>query len=82
MNVYLNEWEKEIREIEIRKSGATDEEHRKSIENEYNMWKWTFPGPIAEKTQKTLKLQRVETIDGQIAELMKLKEELLASIGE
>ena len=55
MNDYLREWERECRQIEIEMEDASSDKERESIKNNYNMWKWTFPKALHDKTKKELK---------------------------
>lgn len=55
MNDYLGEWLKKCQQVEIELNNATSESEKTSIEKDYCMWKWTFPRPLAERTEEELK---------------------------
>ena len=66
MNDYLREWERECRQIEIEMEDASSDKERESIKNNYNMWKWTFPKALQDKTEKELKELRKAKIQEKI----------------
>lgn len=55
INSYLDEWEKECRQIEIELEAASSEEERASILHSYKMWKWNLPKTLTDRTEKNLK---------------------------
>jgi transcriptional regulator with XRE-family HTH domain len=71
MNGYIDEWEKECRQVEIELEAATSEEERASILHAYEMWKWNFPRDIADRTEKDLKALRRAKIEEQMKQLQK-----------
>ena len=71
MNGYIDEWEKECRQVEIELEAATSEEERASILHSYEMWKWNFPRDIADRTEKDLKALRRAKIEEQMKQLQK-----------
>lgn len=76
MNSYLDEWEKECRQVDVELKDASTEEERSGILHEYNMWKWTFPRAITNKTEKDLRELRKAKIEEQIRQLQKELSEL------
>ena len=71
MNSYLDEWEKECRQVNVELEDASTEEERSSILHQYDMWKWTFPRAITDKTEKDLRELRRAKIEEQIRQLQK-----------
>ena len=71
MNSYLDEWEKECRQGNVELEDASTEEERSSILHQYDMWKWTFPRAITDKTEKDLRELRRAKIEEQIRQLQK-----------
>lgn len=71
MNSYLDEWEKECRQVNVELEDASTEEERSSILHQYDMWKWTFPRAITDKTEKDLRELRRAKIEEQIRQLKK-----------
>lgn len=76
MNSYLDEWEKERRQVEIKLEAASTEEERTAILHKYDMWKWTFPRAITGRTEKDLRELRKSKIEEQIRQLQKELSEL------
>ena len=76
LNYYLKEWAKEKEHIEKLKSAARNREEIEEIENEYNIWKWTFPNPIINKSKKEMKQMRKKEIDETIKALNEYKKRL------
>ena len=71
MNSYLDEWEKECRQVNVELEDASTEEERSSILHQYDMWKWTFPRAITDKTEQDLRELRRAKIEEQIRQLQK-----------
>lgn len=71
MNGYLREWEKECRHIDAMLEAAATEEERQEVLKEYNMWKWTFPWAIVERTERSLKEVKKAQLEEQIGQLQK-----------
>ena len=71
MNSYLDEWEKECRQVEVELEGATSEDERTAVLKAYNMWKWTFPKAITDRTERDLKALRKAKLEEQIGQLQK-----------
>jgi transcriptional regulator with XRE-family HTH domain len=71
MNSYLDEWEKECRQVNVELEDASTEEQRSSILHPYDMWKWSFPRAITDKTEKDLRELRRAKIEEQIRQLQK-----------
>ena len=76
MNSYLDEWEKERRQVDVELEAASTEEERSAILHRYDMWKWTFPRSITGRTEKDLIELRKAKIEEQIRQLRKELSEL------
>lgn len=76
MNSYLDEWEKECRQVDVQLEVASSEEERSEILHKYDMWKWTFPRAITDRTEKDLRELRKAKIEEQIRQLQKELAEL------
>jgi transcriptional regulator with XRE-family HTH domain len=70
-NDYLNEWEKECRQVDAELNLSSSEEERLEILRRYDQWKWTFPWSITETTKKSLLELRKERIKKQIDQLQR-----------
>ncbi len=73
MNKHLAEWEKELRQIETSLESATSEDEKAEILKSYNMWKWRYPRPISDRTEKEMLKIKIQS---QIDKLQKMKDEL------
>ena len=82
MNSYIDEWEKECRQVEVELKAATSEEERTEVLHSYDMWKWNFPKDIADRTEKDLKELRKAKIEEQMKQLQKELSELNDEDGE
>ncbi len=82
MNSYLDEWEKECRQVEIELAAATSEEERAEVLHAYKMWKWNFPKDIADRTARDLKELRKAKIEEQMKQLQKELSDLNDEDGE
>lgn len=71
MNEYLDEWEKECRQVEVELEAASSEDERATILHNYDMWKWNFPKDITNRTEKDLKELRKAKIEEQMKQLQK-----------
>ena len=82
INSYLDEWEKECRQIEIELEAATSEEERASILHSYKMWKWNFPKALTDRTEKNLKELKKAKLEEQMKQLQKELSDLNDEDGE
>ncbi len=71
INSQIDEWEKECRFIEEEINEAGNEEERNAIRHDYDMWKWTFPNALVDRSEEVLKEARMKKLQEQIAELQK-----------
>ena len=71
MNSYIDEWERECRQVDIELEAATSEEERASVLYAYEMWKWNFPKDIADRTERDLKQLRKAKLEEQMKQLQK-----------
>lgn len=71
MNSYIDEWERECRQVDIELEAATSEEERTSVLHAYEMWKWNFPKDIADRTERDLKQLRKAKLEEQMKQLQK-----------
>ena len=71
INSQIDEWEKECRFIEEEINEAGNEEERNTIRHDYDMWKWTFPNALVDRSEEVLKEARMKKLQEQIAELQK-----------
>ena len=75
INSNLREWYKRIEERDVALSNAEDDTEREDIMLEYNMWKWTFPKPLADQTDKFLRKAQIQSKIEQLqAELEQMDE--------
>ena len=70
---YLLEWYREKVYIKEKKEKAESSEEMQEIEKEYNLWKWTFPLSIIDRTSREMKKDRLKQ---RIAELQQELDEL------
>ena len=82
INSYLDEWEKECRQIEIELEAASSEEERATILHSYKMWKWNFPKALADRTNKNLKELKKAKLEEQMKQLQKELSDLNDEDGE
>ena len=82
INSYLDEWEKECRQIEIELEAASSEEERASIIHSYKMWKWNFPKALTDRTEKNLKELKKAKLEEQMKQLQKELSDLNDEDGE
>lgn len=82
INSYLDEWEKECRQIEIELEAASSEEERATILHSYKMWKWNFPNALAHRTNKNLKELKKAKLEEQMKQLQKELSDLNDEDGE
>ena len=82
MNSYIDEWEKECRQVDIELETATSEEERAKILHAYEMWKWNFPKDIADRTERELKQLRKARLEEQMKQLQKELSDLNDEDGE
>ena len=61
INSNLREWYKRIEKRDEDLANAKDDTERESIMLEYNMWKWTFPKPLADQTDKFLRKAQIQS---------------------
>ena len=55
MNDYLREWARERKVIDLKLQDAESEEERKKVLHEYDMWEWTFPRGISDRSEQDYK---------------------------
>ena len=82
INGYLDEWEKECRQVELELEASSSEEERAEILHSYDMWKWNFPKDIADRTERDLKELRKARIEEQMKQLQMELSELNNEDGE
>ena len=73
MNIYLYEWEKECRQVKSDLEAPISDKERAEIVKAYNMWKWSFPRVISDRTDHDLKKLKRMRLEENIRQL---KEEL------
>lgn len=71
MNNHLNEWAKKYQRIKGELDNATSEKERAAILHKYDMWKWTYPQTIVDRSDKEIKEIRKAELEEQMRQIQK-----------
>ncbi|MBO4913120.1 MAG: helix-turn-helix transcriptional regulator [Butyrivibrio sp.] len=82
INGYIDEWEKECRQIELELEAASSEEERASVLHSYKLWKWNFPEALTDMTEKNLRDLKKAKLEEQMKQLQKELSDLNGEDGE
>lgn len=82
INGYIDEWEKECRQIELELEAASSEEERASVLHSYKLWKWNFPEALTDMTEKNLRELKKAKLEEQMKQLQKELSDLNGEDGE
>lgn len=60
INEHLEAWYNRKQILEKELAAATTDKEKKALIREYHMWEWTFPRPLANRTEKVMQKKRLE----------------------